>query len=43
MRASALYHVSERRVECREVALAAPGTGEVLISRCSAISPGTEV
>ena len=43
MRASALFHVSERRVECREVALAAPGPGEVLIeSRCSAISPGTE-
>ena len=43
MRASALYHVSERRVECREVALAAPGAGEVLIeSTCSAISPGTE-
>lgn len=43
MRASALYHVSERRVECREVALAAPGAGEVLIeSRYSAISPGTE-
>jgi 2-desacetyl-2-hydroxyethyl bacteriochlorophyllide A dehydrogenase len=43
MRASALYHVSERRVECREVALAAPGAGEVLIeSRCSAVSPGTE-
>jgi 2-desacetyl-2-hydroxyethyl bacteriochlorophyllide A dehydrogenase len=43
MRARALYHVSERRVECREVTLAAPGAGEVLIeSRCSAISPGTE-
>ena len=43
MRASALYHVSERRVECREVALAAPEAGEVLIeSRCSAVSPGTE-
>lgn len=43
MRASALYHVSERRVECREVALAAPGAGAVLIeSSCSAISPGTE-
>jgi 2-desacetyl-2-hydroxyethyl bacteriochlorophyllide A dehydrogenase len=35
--------VSERSVECREVALAAPGPGEVLIeSACSAISPGTE-
>jgi 2-desacetyl-2-hydroxyethyl bacteriochlorophyllide A dehydrogenase len=43
MRANALFHVAERRVECREVALAAPGKGEVLIkSRCSAISPGTE-
>jgi len=43
MRASALYHVAERRVECREVDLAAPGKDEVLItSRYSAISPGTE-
>jgi 2-desacetyl-2-hydroxyethyl bacteriochlorophyllide A dehydrogenase len=43
MRANALVHVAERRVECREVVLAAPGNGEVLIrSRCSAISPGTE-
>ncbi len=43
MRANALYHVAQRRVECREVALTAPGEGEVLIkSRCSAISPGTE-
>lgn len=43
MRANALYHVAERRVECREVDLAAPGKGEVLVtSRCSAISPGTE-
>ena len=43
MRANALVHVAERRVECREVALAAPDTGEVLIkSRCSAISSGTE-
>ena len=43
MRANALFHVAERRVECREVALAAPDTGEVLIkSRCSAISSGTE-
>src|SRR5215831_10839061 len=43
MQASALYHVDERRVECREVALTAPGAGEALIeSRCSAISPGTE-
>jgi 2-desacetyl-2-hydroxyethyl bacteriochlorophyllide A dehydrogenase len=43
MRAHALFHVAERRVECREVILAAPGEGEVLItSRCSAISPGTE-
>ena len=43
MRANALYHVAERRVECRELTLAAPGAGEVLIeSRCSAISPGTE-
>jgi 2-desacetyl-2-hydroxyethyl bacteriochlorophyllide A dehydrogenase len=43
MRASALYHVSERRVECRDVAVAAPGANEVLVeSLCSAISPGTE-
>ena len=43
MRANALYHVAERRVECREVALGAPDKGEVLIeSRCSAISSGTE-
>ena len=43
MRANALFHVAERRVECRAVALAAPGKGEVLIkSRCSAISAGTE-
>src|SRR5262249_26442176 len=43
MRARVLYHVSERRVECREVALAAPGSGEVLLeTACSAISPGTE-
>jgi len=43
MRANALFHVAERRVECREVALTAPGKGEVRIqSRCSAISPGTE-
>src|SRR5258706_9490342 len=43
MRANALFYVAERRVECREVTLAAPGKGEVLIkSRCSAISPGTE-
>jgi 2-desacetyl-2-hydroxyethyl bacteriochlorophyllide A dehydrogenase len=43
MRARVLYHVSERRVECREQVLAVPGTGEVLIeSHCSAISPGTE-
>ena len=43
MRAHALFHVAERRVECREVTLAAPGEGEVLInSRCSAISAGTE-
>ena len=43
MRANALFHVAERRVECREVTLAAPDTGEVLIkSRCSAISSGTE-
>lgn len=43
MRAHALFHVAERRVECREVNLAAPGEGEVLItSRCSAISAGTE-
>jgi len=43
MRANAVFHVSERRVESREVALAAPGPGEVLMeSRCSAISPGTE-
>ncbi len=43
MRANALFHVAERRVECRAVALAALGKGEVLIkSRCSAISAGTE-
>ena len=43
MRASALYHVSERRVECRELDLPAPAAGEVLMeSCCSAISPGTE-
>ena len=43
MRASALFHVSERRVESREVTLATPGSGEVLLdSICSAISPGTE-
>ena len=43
MRAHALFHVAQRRVECREITLAAPGEGEVLIkSRCSAISPGTE-
>jgi 2-desacetyl-2-hydroxyethyl bacteriochlorophyllide A dehydrogenase len=43
VRANALYHVAERRVECREVDLAAPGKGEVLLtSRCSAISAGTE-
>jgi 2-desacetyl-2-hydroxyethyl bacteriochlorophyllide A dehydrogenase len=43
MRANALIHVAERQVECREVALAAPGKGEVLIkSRFSAISAGTE-
>jgi 2-desacetyl-2-hydroxyethyl bacteriochlorophyllide A dehydrogenase len=42
-RANALLHVAERRVECREVPLSAPGEGEVLIrSRCSAISAGTE-
>jgi 2-desacetyl-2-hydroxyethyl bacteriochlorophyllide A dehydrogenase len=43
MRASALYHVSERRVERREIVLADPAAGEVLMeSICSAISPGTE-
>jgi 2-desacetyl-2-hydroxyethyl bacteriochlorophyllide A dehydrogenase len=43
MRANALIHVAERQVECREVALAAPDKGEVLIkSRFSAISAGTE-
>ena len=43
MRANALFHVAERRVECREVAVATPDKGEVLIkSRCSAISAGTE-
>ena len=43
MRANALFHVAERRVESREVSLPAPGEGEVLIrSRCSAISAGTE-
>jgi 2-desacetyl-2-hydroxyethyl bacteriochlorophyllide A dehydrogenase len=43
MRANALFHVAQRRVECREVAVATPDKGEVLIkSRCSAISAGTE-
>ena len=43
MRANALFHVAERRVECREVVLSAPAQGEVLIrSLCSAISSGTE-
>jgi len=43
MRANALLHVGPRRVECREVRLAPPAAGEVLItSRCSAISSGTE-
>lgn len=43
MRAHALFHVAPRRVECREVALAGPGPGEVLITSLrSALSPGTE-
>lgn len=43
MRANALFHVAQRRVEVREVDLPAPAAGEVLVrSRCSAISPGTE-
>lgn len=43
MRACALLHVAERRVECAEVALRPPGPGEVTVrSVCSAISPGTE-
>lgn len=43
MRANALFHVAEGRVESRDVALPAPGEHEVLIrSRCSAISAGTE-
>ena len=43
MRAHALFHVAERRVECREVDIPPPAAGEVAIaSRYSAISPGTE-
>jgi 2-desacetyl-2-hydroxyethyl bacteriochlorophyllide A dehydrogenase len=43
MRARALLHVAERRVEAAEVALRPPGPGEVAIaSLCSAISAGTE-
>lgn len=43
LRANALFHVAERRVELREIALPSPGAGQVLIrSRCSAISAGTE-
>lgn len=43
MRARALFHVAEGRVEEREIALPAPGAGEVLVaSLCSAISAGTE-
>ncbi|HRO58150.1 MAG TPA: zinc-binding alcohol dehydrogenase [Burkholderiaceae bacterium] len=43
LRANALFHVAERRVELREVELPPPGEAEILIrSRCSAISAGTE-
>jgi 2-desacetyl-2-hydroxyethyl bacteriochlorophyllide A dehydrogenase len=43
MRAQALMHVAERRVEAVDVALSRPGTGEVLVAAvCSAISAGTE-
>lgn len=43
MRARALFHVAEGRVEIRELALPALAAGEVLVrSRFSAISPGTE-
>jgi 2-desacetyl-2-hydroxyethyl bacteriochlorophyllide A dehydrogenase len=43
MRARALLHVAERRVEAAEIALRRPGAGEVAIaSLCSAISAGTE-
>ncbi|MFA7504313.1 MAG: zinc-binding alcohol dehydrogenase [Burkholderiaceae bacterium] len=43
MRANAVFHVAERRVELRELDLPGPGAGELLVrSHCSAISPGTE-
>lgn len=43
VRARALFHVAERRVEVRELDLPALAAGEVLVrSRFSAISPGTE-
>ena len=43
MRARALLHVAERRVEAAEITLRRPGPGEVVIaSVCSAISAGTE-
>ncbi|GAB6067718.1 zinc-binding alcohol dehydrogenase [Methylothermus subterraneus] len=43
MKALALFHTAPRRVEAREVTLAAPGAGQVLVkSWYSAVSPGTE-
>jgi 2-desacetyl-2-hydroxyethyl bacteriochlorophyllide A dehydrogenase len=43
MRARALFHVAERRVDSADVVLRRPGSGEVAIaSVCSAISAGTE-
>jgi len=43
MRGKALFHVAERRGECREVVLSGPGPGGVLVrGPCSSISPGTE-
>ena len=43
MRANALFHVAPRRVECRELVLREPGSGEVVVrTRYSALSAGTE-
>jgi 2-desacetyl-2-hydroxyethyl bacteriochlorophyllide A dehydrogenase len=43
MKATALFHTGPRQLVCRDISLAAPGDGEVLIEgSCSAISPGTE-
>jgi 2-desacetyl-2-hydroxyethyl bacteriochlorophyllide A dehydrogenase len=43
MRACALFHVAQRRVDSADVVLRRPGSGEVAIaSVCSAISAGTE-